>query len=328
MADTLKEDDEKLSRDEYVVVEDPKKLSAVDDDDDDIDPDNPDGETGDARIAHTSDEDRDAIRERRRAEKLERKQRRDVAIVRDKTELAFLTKRNDELERRLLAQEQRAHQSDVNSLAYQAQQAQAQAEQAERVIAKAVEAGNGDDVAQALRYRDQAMQRAQQLLTAQQQTAASPPVQQVPATAAKVVELANKFIDDNKDWYDRQGRNEDSAIVLAIDAALVRDGYAPHTEEYWAELNKRVARRLPEHFTKTTRRDDHGEEPPERVSRGGPNMGSGKEHAPVSTRKEVYISPERKSALMEAGVWDDPVLRNKYVKRYIQYDKDARENRS
>ena len=322
MADpTLKEDDEKRPQDEYVAVEDPKKLSATDDDDDDIDPDNPDGDNSDARIAHTSDEDREAIRERRRLEKIERKQRRDIAISRDKTELAFLAKRNDELERRLLAQEQRNHQADVNSLAYQAQQAQEQAAQAERVIAKAVEAGNGEDVAQAMRYRDQAMQRAQQLLAAQQQTAARPPVPQVPVTAAKVTELANKFITDNKDWYDPQGRDEDSAIVLAIDQALMKDGYAPHTEEYWNELNKRAARRLPEHFKKTTRRDDHGEEPPERVTRGGPNMGSGKEHAPASTRREAYISPERKSALIEAGVWDDPVLRQKYVKRYAEYDR-------
>ena len=37
--------------------------------------------------------------------------------------------------------------------------------------------------------------------------------------------------------------------------------------------------------------------------------------------KEVYISPERKEALIEAGVWDDPVLRAKYVKRYSEYDR-------
>ena len=58
-----------------------------------------------------------------------------------------------------------------------------------------------------------------------------------------------------------------------------------------------------------------------RKARGGPAVGSGKEHAPSSTRKEVYISPERKSALVEAGVWDDPVLRMRYVKRYAAYDK-------
>lgn len=330
MADpTLKEDDDKPSTEEYVVVEDPKKLSKPDDEDD-IDPDHPDD---DERVASTSrddnDTDREAIRERRRLEKIERKQRRDVAITRDKTELDFLRKQNDLLERRVLAQEQRTHQGDVNTLAYQAQQAQEQAAQAERVIAKAVAAGNGDDVAQAMRYRDQAMQRAQQLLAQQQAVAARPPVHQAPAVDPRISENANKFIADNKSWYDPQGRDEDSAIVLAIDQALMKDGYSPQTDEYWAELNKRAARRLPEHFKKTTRRDDHGEdEPVERVARGGPSIGSGREHAPATTRREVYISPERKAALVEAGVWDDPVLRQKYVKRYAEYDRTNRDNRA
>ena len=62
-----------------------------------------------------------------------------------------------------------------------------------------------------------------------------------------------------------------------------------------------------------------------RTPRGGPAVGSGREHAPASTRREVYISPERKAALIEAGVWDDPVLRQKYVQRYAEYD---RQNRS
>ena len=61
----------------------------------------------------------------------------------------------------------------------------------------------------------------------------------------------------------------------------------------------------------------------ERVARGGPAMGSGREHAPSSTRKtEVYVSPDRKQALIDAGVWDDPVLRTKYVKRYQEYDRN------
>ncbi len=58
-----------------------------------------------------------------------------------------------------------------------------------------------------------------------------------------------------------------------------------------------------------------------RTPRGGPNVGSGREHAPTSTRKEIYVSPERKAALIEAGVWDDAVLRSKYVKRYAEYDR-------
>lgn len=126
---------------------------------------------------------------------------------------------------------------------------------------------------------------------------------------------AQEFIKENP-WYDAQGRNEDSAIVMAIDQSLARDGFDPRSEDYWNELRSRAAKRLPERFG--------GEKKQPRKARGGPAVGSGKEHAPASTRKEVYISPERKAALIEAGVWDDPVLRAKYVKRYAEYDRSNR----
>jgi len=101
----------------------------------------------------------------------------------------------------------------------------------------------------------------------------------------------------------------------------VRDGYDPKSEEYWNELRARAARRLPDRFAKAEAKTEQKEE---RTPRGGPGIGSGREHAPTSTRKEVYVSPERKQALIEAGVWDDPVLRMKYVKRYAEYDKQNR----
>ena len=266
----------------------------------DINPDNPD----------ETDAEREAIRERRRKEKLERKERRDQAISRDKLELDFLRKRNDDLERRQNALEQRAQKQDVAAVDDGLKAALNEVKMAEDVIAKAVAAGNGEDVAQALRYRDQAMTRAQQLSQAKQQATAP---RAEPGLDPAVANYAQEFMKEHS-WYDPQARDEDSAIVLAVDQALARDGYDPKNQDYWAELRKRVARRLPERMQKTE----------ERAARGGPSVGSGREHAPATTRREVYVSPERKQALVEAGVWDDPVLRQKYVKRYMEYDKTNR----
>lgn len=276
-----------------------------------------DDQPGDA-----NDPEREAIRERRRLEKLERKKRRDEAIGRDKLELDFLRKRNDDLERRVMAQEVRSHNSELTQFDAQIAQAQSEAEMAERVIAKAVAAGNGEDVTQAMRYRDQALQKAQQLAFAKQQAAQQKPAPRNDNMDDRTMLLAKEFLDENK-WYDPQGRDEESAIVLAIDQSMHRDGYKPDTEEYWDELRDRVARRLPERFNKQPAAK---EEPARqaRQTRGGPAIGSGREHAPTSTRNEVYVSPERKQALIDAGVWDDPVLRQKYVKRYSEYDKANR----
>lgn len=310
MSDVMKEDDEK---DDIVIVEDPSHLTQDDDDDGPI-ARSDDDEGG-------SDSERDAIRERRRQEKLDRKQRRDEAMKRDKLELDFLRKRNDDLERRVTAQEQRTHNLDLSAFDGAISKAAQEAEMADRVIAKAVAAGNGEDVTQAMRYRDQAIARIQQLNFQKQQVAQQKPQpQQIDDLTLR---YAQDFIKENP-WYDAQGRDEDSAIVIAIDQSLAKDGFNPQSEEYWDELRRRAARRLPERFADSKKR---GEERAEtrREPRGGPAVGSGREHAPTSTRKEIYISPERKQALVEAGVWDDPVLRSKYVKRYAEYD---RQNRS
>jgi hypothetical protein len=319
MANVMKEDDEK-GGEEIIIVEDKNDLS----DPDEVE-DQDEGE--DERTASSADDDagdantdeRDAIRERRRLEKLERKDRRDQAIKRDKLELDFLRKRNDDLERRVSVQEQRAHQVDLGAYDSHIASAAKEAEMAERVIAKAVEAGNGKDVAQAMRYRDQAMQKVQQLQYAKQQAAQQRPQPQGQQLDDMTMHYANEFIKANP-WYDSQGRDEDSAIVIAIDQSLAKDGYNPQSEEYWDELRKRAARRLPEKFK--TERQSTREAREERTPRGGPAVGSGREYAPATTRKEIYLSPERKQALIDAGVWDDPVLRMKYAKRYSEYDRN------
>lgn len=318
MPEALREDDD--NDEDIVIVEDESKLSQNADDDDDDQDDAPVGRSDDD---DGSDDEREAIRERRRQEKQERKMRRDEAIKRDKLELEFLRKRNDDLERRVSAQEQRAHKLDLSAFDAEIAKASKEAEMADRVISKAVAVGNGDDVTQAMRYRDQALARIQQLNLQKQRAAQqAPQPQQIDDIT---LTYAKEFIAENP-WYDAQGRDEDSAIVIAIDQSLSKDGYDPRSADYWDELRRRAARRLPERFGQKAKRaatEDRSE--PRREPRGGPAVGSGREHAPASTRKEIYVSPERKQALIEAGVWDDPVLRAKYVKRYAEYD---RQNRS
>lgn len=284
------------SQEQIVIVED--------DGDDDI-------------VARQSSEDgndpeRAAIRERRRKEKAERKDRRDKAITRDKLELNFLRQRNEDLERRLSTQEMRAYQSDLNNIDAHYAQAQQEVQMAEHVIAKASSIGNGDDVVQAIRYRDEAIAKAHQLAQYKQQALYQAP-QPAPAVDDLTLIHAREFLEDNP-WYDMHGRDEASAVVLAIDQSLAKEGFNPQSDDYWDELRERVAKRLPDKVGKGARRP-----------RGGPAVGSGREYAPASTRKEVYISAERKQALIEAGVWDDPVLRMKYVKRYAAYDRDRGE---
>lgn len=313
--DLLTEDDERVvegsapdERVEVELTEDEAKQyaePAAEQDDDDDEP-----------VARQSadDDEREAIRERRRLEKKERKERRERAIERDKIELEFLRKRNDDLERRISGIEERTHKSDLTLLDQKLKEAVNEVQLAEKVIAKAVAAQNGEDVAQALRYRDQAMLKARQLEAAKKQAEQPKPAPQ-PAVDDVALAHAKEFIKDHS-WYSPEGKDESSAIVLAIDNSLVKEGFNPRSEDYWDELRDRVRRRLPEKFAEAP-----AARKAERQARGGPAVGSGREHAPTSTRREVYISPERKAALIEAGVWDDPVLRQKYIKKYMEYDR-------
>lgn len=307
------------------------KITEQDDDDDiDIVEDEPRGEhldlgEDDSRQVSGDDdsgveEDREAIRERRRLEKRERKQRQDEAKKRDKTELTFLQRRNEELERRFSQIEGKMKQNEISGLDAMIADAARRADLAEQVFAKAITAKNGEDASKAMQYRDQARAAVAQL---QQRKAYEQSVMQQAQTRAaemppaRQVEMAQEFIREHG-WYDPEGKDEDSAIVLALDAALVRQGLDPNSEDYWDELRERVRKRLPEKFEskRAAERSDTGR------PRGGPQIGSGRGDGGSSTgRREVYISPERKSAMIEAGVWDDPVLRNKYIKRYMDYDR-------
>ena len=210
MADVLKEDDNEVvdapEKEEIVITETkPVEDKAPKEDDE---PDHPED-------VDKTDKEREAIRERRRLEKQERKERRDKAITRDKVELDFLRNRNDELERRMSAQEQRAHQTELSQVDAALQKALNDAKLAESIIAKAVSSGNGEDVTKAMRYRDEALATAQQLAAYKQQKAQFTPPSTTPQVDPTVVEHAKDFMEDHP-WYDAQGRNEDSAIVLAI----------------------------------------------------------------------------------------------------------------
>jgi hypothetical protein len=126
-------------------------------------------------------------------------------------------------------------------------------------------------------------------------------------------------------WYDPNAGDEASKIVLAIDQSLVEAGYNPKTEAYWRELDKRVAKRLPD-VKGGGNYDDHQDDD-RRGQRRGPPVGSSRDQAPQSTRREVYISPERKQAMTDAGVWDDPVLRQRYLKQYAKWDRENNSTR-
>jgi len=306
--------------DEIIVVE-TQELDASSHDDDDEDDLTP---SGDDRSTASEDDgietDGPSLQERRRLEKKERADRRKKAMERDKIELNFLRSQNDQLERRMAGLEVNAHATQVAGLDAEIRAARAEAAAAERVMAKAIEAKNGADATKALNFRDKALEKAAALEArkAQQQR----PAQQAAPTGLSLAAAAKarQFLSEHT-WYDPSGADEDSALVLALDNAVTRSGLNPESDDYWEALREKVKKRLPEKFTAPVA-------PERRKPAGGPQLGSGRTGSTTGGRREVYVSPERIAAMKEAGVWDDPVLRAKYVRRYESYDKENKGKRA
>lgn len=290
-------------------AEEPQPEEAEEQDDDQ------DEDEGDERLAESEDDSEDEITSQNRKRRLKRREIQKRAKENAQRELEMLRHTNAELMRRVAAIEGHTLQSNEQNIDARLQQTLNEIRQAEQIMARATEAGNGEDVVAAMRIRDEAMSRAQQLQYSKQQMAQVREQQAQPQGDPRVQSYAQEWMQANP-WYDPRGGDDDSAIVNAIDAAMTAQGYDPTSRAYWEELTRRVAARVSD--------DDGGAETRQSAPRRkAPPQGTTREHAPTSTRKEVYVTPERKAAMIEAGIWDDPVARNRMLKAYQAYDKNG-----
>lgn len=308
-----------------------KKVAAKEEDEEEApDEETPDEETPDEdeRVGH-ADEEEDARgkRESRKA----RRERQKRARQRNEVELNFLRQRNAALEKRVNEISKRQDTNEVSTLDQRIAGLQSQLKVADQVLAKAIESGNGEDVVEATNIRDKIRDNMGRLAIYKQEMARRTETPDTESVDPNLVFYAQQFIAGHS-WYDPNGSDKDSRAVTAIDNRLVQEGYDPRTKEYWDELESRVQGRLPHRFANGSDEEDEDEEeetpPPRRETparRGnGPRFSVGGRERPLR-KNEVYVSPERKAALIEAGAWDDPVLRQKYLKRYAQWDRENRD---
>lgn len=190
---------------------------------------------------------------------------------------------------------------------------------AEEIIAKATEAGNGQDVVAAMRIRDSVLEESRKLKDDKQRFQQTREQRTQPVVDARVASHIEAWQKANP-WYDPRGLDRESALTRAIDAEVARDGFDPASVDYWEELNDRLSEAF------GTAANGSGKTAPARdtspPARKGPPVGAQREHAPLNTRKEIVLSADRVAAIKEAGYWDDPVKRTQMAKMYQQYDRD------
>jgi hypothetical protein len=243
-----------------------------------------------------------------------RRQARKQAQERLESEVRALREINTELARKVNNIEGvHLTQAEAN-LTQQLASARDEVRQAEMIIARAVEAGNGEDVAAAIRLRDEAKYRADQAAAEQQRFTETRQAPSAPVDP-RVRTYATQWVQANP-WYNPNGQDEASVLTRRIDQGLLAEGYDPTSEGYYRELTRRVE-------TRFGGKAATAEEPAPAPRKKAPPMGATREHVPATTRRNtVHVTPERRQAMEEAGVWDDPVARNRYLKAYSEYDRN------
>lgn len=305
-------------------------------------------EATDERVGHEEETEDDGPegetveqkRERRRGERQRRRHRDSM----NRKELDFLRKRNESLERRQSELALRQDVQDITTMDSRVNGLDQQIRQAESIHSQAVKAGDGESATEALRIRDDLMSQRNKISdTKDQKTrevkeAASKPAatSEVPGVSSQVMKQATSWMERNN-WFDKTLSDETSHLVKVMEDRLGREGdLNPGQPEYWEELDRRVAERFPNLKKKSMKAkdedwgdndddDDSGKEkinlPPKKKT-GGPRLAVGGRERALG-KNEVYIDAERRKALEDAGLWDDPDTRQRYLKSYQSYDKSA-----
>ena len=277
-----------------------------------------DDDQEDARLADHEDDEDDAAPagedSASRKKRLKRKQMQKQARDRTISELAELRRVNAELLTRVSAVEGRTLSIDEGQLDGRLEQVREDIATAERILAAALTASNGEDAATALRLRDEAKEAERRLLN---DKSTFTEVRKRPAAAdPAVVQHSTAWKQANAGWYGTDAAA--TAAANALDARVAADGFDPKTPAYWQELT----RRMKNHFgvdDETSERKPKGDAT---TKKKPPPQGQTREHAPTSTRTQVYVTPERKQAMVDAGIWDDPQRRAKMLKAYADFDRD------
>ncbi len=130
-----------------------------------------------------------------------------------------------------------------------------------------------------------------------------------------------------------------TSSVEAIDRAVYAEGFRPHQQEYWDEIRDRMRalNLAPEPRRATTRNEQDTRVQPEQrqpearrapAERRGPMMGGSADARPSGNSTAVYLSPERKEALISVGALDrdgrtvtDPTKFKRICAQYVAFDR-------
>lgn len=258
------------------------------------------------------DPEAEAVREAKRAKRKARKEyHKQVAVEKD-TKLHLLERQNQELLERLAVVEKRTQGSEIARINKALEDQETRILYAKQKMKEATETGNGDLLAQAQDLWYDAKKQYETLEGLKKQSVSQPQPQTIQAPDPLLARYASEWMSENP-WYDPNGRDPDSRIALTIDQTMADEGWNPKTEEYWEELDNRLAKYLPHRYSSEV---ETSVSPSTRKPRTVVTS-SGRESASSSGGKNTFtLTPDQVRAMKDAGMWDDPDKRAKMIRRY------------
>lgn len=275
------------------------------------------GDDEDDGVQGENNDEREAIREARREERKLKKQ-----IHREKAResnhlIVALQKRNAEMAERLAIIEKKTAGADLARVDKAIEDASVQVEYAKMQMQEAVSNNDGVALTRAQEQWFDSKRRVESLQNVKQQATRqmSQPKQNIQAPDPEVQRLAADWMERNA-WYDPNGRNEDSQIAQLIDKKLTEEGFDPSSEDYWDELDERMKKRMPDYSNRAYNDANVRNQRPRSVV-----TSSGREATATTKSNEFRLTPDRVSAMKEAGVWENIELRKKAISNYVNWDR-------
>ena len=255
--------------------------------------------------AAETEEEREEIRTRRRAERKSRSQRNRERVETLERNLQAVIDQNKTLQQQVSSIQNVNVGSQLAQIDAAIDTANKAAEHFKGVIAVAATRNDGRTIAEATEYMIASRQRAKELSDFKQNAtrAINAPKPLNPALISK----SQEFLAKNK-WYGGPTSSDpDSKVLTALDNSLTAEGWDPTSDSYWAELGKRSEKYLAHR--------SQGTQPKPRASVPGASSGGSGDGSPF------VLSKDQVDAIKSAGMWDDPAKRAKLIKNYQQYNK-------
>jgi len=285
-------------------AEEPEPDDAEDDEEDDED----------ERLASDEDDVDDEIASKSRQKRLKRREMQRAARERAENAIQELRRTNAALVKRLESLEHGVSTQTAQQIEAELASTQAEITQIEQILANAVESGDGAAVTEAMRLRDAA--RDKELVLKSRKDQRTTPVQ------GQRVVLAQAWVAANR-WYNPNGVDAYSTATKELDVQLQSEGYNPDSVEFWKELTNRVNKRFGAEKKPKASKTETEVDDTDTPRRKGPPVGGAKgAKTPVAGAGVVHVTPARKQAMIDAGVWDDPERRNRMLKAYRDFDRN------